>query len=112
MEFICPEGHHVFTTWEKLRRRRACPICNQNYLKSDNFTVVQKKKDVYRILALDQSTHLTGWSIYDDSNLIAYGVYESKTTQQIERLNEIKEWLVSMINNWKPDFIGLEGIQY
>lgn len=112
MEFICPEGHHVFTTWEKLRRRRDCPICNKNHLKQISFEVTPKKKDVYRILALDQSTHLTGWSIYDNENLIAYGIYESVMTGQIERMNEIKEWLVSMITNWRPDFIGLEGIQY
>ena len=112
MEFMCPEGHRVFTTWEKLRRKRDCPTCNSNRLKSVNFEVIPKKKDVYRILSLDQSTHLTGWSIYDEENLIAYGVYESKTTTQIERMNEIKEWLLSMIVNWKPDFIGLEGIQY
>jgi hypothetical protein len=61
-------------------------------------------------LALDQSTHLTGWSIYDGDSLIAYGIYETTTTAQIERMNEIKEWLLSMIVNWKPDFIGLEGI--
>lgn len=112
MEFICPEGHHVFTTWEKLRRRRDCPICNKNHLKQISFEVTPKKKDVYRILALDQSTHLTGWSIYDNENLIAYGIYESVMTEQIERMNEVKEWLVSMIMNWRPDFIGLEGIQY
>lgn len=112
MEFMCPEGHRVFTTWEKLRRKRECPTCNQNRLKTVNFEIIPKKKDIYRIIALDQSTHLTGWSIYDDENLIAYGVYESKTTAQIERMNEIKEWLLSMIANWKPDFIGLEGIQY
>jgi excinuclease UvrABC ATPase subunit len=110
MEFMCPEGHKVFTTWEKLRRRRECPTCNQNKLKSTNFKVTPKKKDVYRILALDQSTHLTGWSIYDGDSLIAYGIYETTTTAQIERMNEVKEWLLSMIVNWRPDFIGLEGI--
>lgn len=112
MEFVCPEGHHVFTTWEKLRRRRDCPICNKNHLKQDQFTANPKKKDVYRILALDQSTHLTGWSIYDNEQLIAYGIYETVNEQQIDRMNEVKEWLVSMIINWRPDFIGLEGIQY
>ena len=50
---MCPEGHRVFTTWEKLRRKRDCPTCNSNRLKSVNFEVIPKKKDVYRILSLD-----------------------------------------------------------
>ena len=30
----------------------------------------------------------------------------------MERDSEIKNWLINMINNWNPEFIGLEGIQY
>ncbi len=112
MEFACPEGHKVFSTWEKLRKKRECPICNKNHLKQEQFQVVPKDKNKYRILALDQSTHLTGWSIYDNDALIAYGVYDAKEIKQMERFNEVKEWLVSMITNWRPDFVGLEGIQY
>lgn len=112
MEFICPEGHKVFSTWDKMRKRHECPVCNKNHLKQEQFQVVPKDKNKYRVLALDQSTHLTGWSVYDEDNLVAYGVFETKELYQMERFNEVKEWLVSMIANWRPDFIGIEGIQY
>jgi len=30
--------------------------------------------------------------------------------EEIDRLKEIRDWFVSMINQWKPDYIGIEGI--
>ena len=30
----------------------------------------------------------------------------------MERFAAIKGWLLSMIQNWRPDFIAIEGIQY
>jgi len=30
--------------------------------------------------------------------------------EEIARDNAVKIWLISMIENWKPDYIGIEGI--
>lgn len=27
LEFRCPEGHTVFSTWGKMRTKRECPVC-------------------------------------------------------------------------------------
>lgn len=112
MEFNCPEGHTVFTTWEKLRRRRECPVCKQNVLKENKPIIVEKKKNAMRTLALDQASHKTGWAILDGTELIKYGVFEAGISDEVARFHEIKTWLISMIDNWKPDQIGIEGIQY
>lgn len=110
--FQCPEGHKVFTTWERLRRKRECPICKQNNFKENKPIIIPKKKNCNRVLALDQSSHITGWSIFDGADLIKYGIFTTSAQDETARCHEVKIWLVSMIENWKPDIVAIEGIQY
>lgn len=112
MEFKCSEGHQVFSTWEKIRKRRICPICEKNALKNPVITIVPKKKGTLRILALDQASRISGWSVFDGKELTSYGTYEVKTTEEAQRFHEVNMWFISMIENWKPDYVALEGIQY
>lgn len=112
MEFRCSEGHQVFSTWEKIRKRRVCPICERNSLKDPVITIVPKKSGTTRILALDQATHISGWSVFDGKNLTSYGMYETKAAEEAARFHEVNMWFTSMVENWKPDYIALEGIQY
>ena len=113
MIFKCPEGHTVYSSWKKMRQRKECPICKENIYKNQDTVIIPKKKDITRFLALDQSTNITGWSIYDGNELIKYGVFStSESNDEIARDYEVRIWLINMINNWKPDFVGIEGIQY
>lgn len=113
LEFRCPENHTVYSSWKKMRVVKNCPICNNNiYKQASNSAVISKAKGAFRVIALDQATHLTGYSIFDDGRLIHYGVYSARGNTEIERICNIKQWLMSMVENWKPDFVGLEGIQY
>ena len=112
MEFECSEGHKVFAPWKKIRTKRECPICKKNSLKDIKPVLVTKKKGQRRILALDQSTHLTGYSVFDSDQLVTYGIYEAKKKDEPQRIHEIKEWFVSLVENYQPDYVGIEGIQY
>lgn len=112
MEFKCPEGHSVYTSWGKLRTRRECPICKQNKYKNVKPLIVEKNKSVNRILALDQASHICGYAIYDEAQLVTYGIFETKTDKESSRIHEVHEWLVSMIESYQPDVVGIEGIQY
>ncbi len=112
MTFECNEGHKVFSTWKKLRSKRECPVCKQNKLKENKPVLVTKQKTGNRVLALDQASHKTGWSIFDGKELVKYGVFETEKEDEMERVHEIKIWLISMIENWKPDLVAIEGIQY
>lgn len=112
MEFLCDEGHKINVPWKKIRQKRECSICKHNQYKNKNLEVSSKKKDKVRVLALDQATHTTGWSIFDGKELIKYGHFESKLSEQTARNHEIKLWLINMIDNWQPDVIGIEGIQF
>ena len=113
LQFNCEEGHLVCAPWKKVRKLQECPVCKQNAHKTNKPLVVEpKKKGQKRILALDQATHVTGWSIYDGQQLIRYGTFSTNQKDEIARINTVKNWLISMIENWKPDFVAIEGIQF
>lgn len=112
MIFKCSEGHTVFAPWKKIRLKRDCPICKNNVFKEQDMKIIPKKKGAKRILALDQSTRITGWSIYDSGELVKYGTFITDLDDEIQRDRAIKNWLINMVNNWKPEYVGLEGIQY
>ena len=111
MEFECNEGHRVFAPYKKIRNKIECPVCKQNHLTNTEGKVIGKKKGVKRYLALDQATHTSGYAIYDGVGLVTYGTFTTSLSDETARDNAIKNWLISMINTWKPDYIGLEGIQ-
>ena len=112
MSFACPEGHLVEQTWDKMRNKRFCPVCANNAKKKVANIAAAPKGKAYRIIALDQSSHKTGYAIYDNQTLISYGVYESTKESPMDRLRSACDWLDSMIANWKPDEIGFEEPQY
>lgn len=112
MDFICPEGHNVSLPWKKLRNKLICPICSKNTYKNFTEEVLPKKKGVQRILALDQATRITGYSIYDGAQLIKYGTFQANGYNALDRDASVRNWMVSMINAWQIDAVGLEGIQF
>ena len=112
LTFECPEGHRVYTSWKKMRTRRECPVCRQNTLKEVENKISKKKKGEKRILALDQATHISGWSVFSDDKLLTYGTFETQAEDEITRDITVKNWLISMVKNWEPDLVALEGIQY
>lgn len=112
MTFECPEGHRVFASWEKLRNKRECPTCAKNNLAQQDGEILTKPANTRRILALDQASHVTGYAIFDNGVLVKYGTFHTELDDEIARCSLIKSWLLSMINNWRPDYIGIEGIQF
>lgn len=110
LEFECPVGHKVFSNWKKMRTRAECPICKEKTPLADA-TIIPKKKGIYRTIGIDQATHISGYSVYDGKELIKFGTFTVNETNEIQRDNIIKMWLCSIINNWQPDVIGLEGLQ-
>lgn len=112
MTFECPEGHRVYTSWKKLRAKRECPTCSNNTYAIHDGEILTKPKGTTRVVALDQATHVTGWSVFDNNKLVAYGAFTASAAEDIDRYVQIKSWLLSMIATWRPDRIGIEGIQF
>ena len=111
--FECEEGHRVYAPWKKIRVKAECPICQSNIYKTqeDTSKIIPKKEGTKRVLGLDQATYKCGYAILDDGKLIKHGVFETSHEDEIARDSAIKSWLISLITNWQPDCIGIEGIQ-
>lgn len=97
MEFLCPEGHNVNTTWRKMRSKYECPVCNANVYKNQTVEVLPKRAGVKRSLGLDQATRITGYAIYDNDKLIKYGTFQADGYNTIDRDASVRNWLVSLI---------------
>lgn len=109
MTFQCPEGHLNYFSFDFWRRKCKCPTCEQNpFFHKDTQPV---KKEGYRILALDQASITSGWSVFDDGKLVKYGKWSSNGKHSVERISQTKYWVSSMIERWKPDLVVLEDIQ-
>lgn len=113
LQMRCPEGHVSFITFEKWRKHPVCEECMAGDIyKVKKNKVPDKTPDTTRILALDAATNITGYAIYDNRTLVSYGTYKVEGSLPAEaRINEIKKWLLAAIEEWEPDFIGLENIQ-
>jgi len=108
MTFKCPNDHENYFTMEYWRRHKECPICKSNkyYQMNDN----APKSKGFRILAFDQASITSGWSAYDDGELVKYGSWTSDGNHSTDRIMKTKHWFANMIQTWKPDLVVLEDI--
>ena len=113
LEMECPKGHKQTQSYKHWRKYQQCDLCLAgDPFKGKKNTVPIKKIDTYRILALDAATGITGYSVYDNKQLVSYGTYKTSENKDVtERINEVKKWLIAMIEETRPDFIGIENIQ-
>ena len=112
LEMECPEGHKVFKSYKSIRKNYECPICKNNPYKNCDSITIPKKENNFRILALDQATVISGWAIFDNNELVKYGVISpNEKFDKTTRISIIRQWLVNMIDLAKPDLILFEDIQ-
>ena len=111
LEFTCNEGHTVSLPYERVRNKWECPICQKNQYYNFNEQLPPKKKNIQRSLGLDQATHITGYSIFDDNDLIYAGTFEATAEDEIERDIQIRNWLDNLLYSSSIDLVGIEGIQ-
>lgn len=66
------------------------------------------------ILCLDQATKISGYSIFDNKKLITYGILQAdeKEKNPIERMKQMNDRMIELIDKYKPDFIVFEDIQF
>lgn len=110
LHFRCNEGHDVYAPYEKIRKKRYCPVCKENVFKNQDTSIVAKT-EATRTLALDQSTNITAWAIYDGLKLTKFGVFSATGVNSAIRFVDFKNWVSSLIQNWQPDQIVIEDIQ-
>ena len=111
LEYKCDKGHVVVAPWKDIRKDCICPTCMRERLKVKDFKGRKKKKSEYRILALDQATHYTGYAVFNNKDLIDYGAFKATGDNEIERCAQVKQWMISMVDQYEIDFVGVEQIQ-
>ncbi len=109
--FKCNEEHEISIPYKKVRDKWECPLCKANKYYNFSEEIKPKSKGIQRAIGLDQATHITGYSIFDNDELVYAGTFEATDEDEIARDVQIQNWLIQLIHNWKPDIIGLEGIQ-
>ena len=69
---------------------------------------------MFRILALDQSTRITGWSVITKDGITDYGkLVVSDTNAPIQtRFEEMFRLIENLIDTVKPSFVVFEGTQF
>ena len=99
LTFECEEGHQVYLPYKKVRDRWKCPICEQNKYYNFGTDVLPKGRDVERVIGLDQATHITGYSIFDNGELVHAGTFQTTAEEEITRDLEVRNWLIQHIQN-------------
>lgn len=66
-----------------------------------------------KILALDQSTKLTGWAVYQNGKCKKSGAIDlSSNENPAERMIQMCEAVAKIIAKTKPEFLVMEGVAY
>lgn len=63
------------------------------------------------LMSLDQSSHTTGWAIFEDGKLIQNGKFDLKSEDIGERLYDYRETIKKLIDKYNPDKVAFEDIQ-
>lgn len=65
------------------------------------------------ILALDQSTKLTGWAVYKDKKCTKSGSIDLTNNENpAERMVQMCEAVANVVKKTKPNFLVMEGLAY
>lgn len=66
-----------------------------------------------KILSLDQSTKCTGYSIFDNDELLKYGTLEVNDNDELfYRMIEMTNQIKNLVELSKPDFVIFEDVQF
>lgn len=64
-----------------------------------------------KILAVDQSTRVSGYAIFDDGELVDFGRVSMEDESYVKRFVDLRDWLDKMVSAQEPAVVALEDIQ-
>lgn len=64
-----------------------------------------------KLLALDQSSKITGYAVFDDNTLVVYGKIDAGEADLPARLTRLRNAVKSLIDEYGIDLVALEDIQ-
>lgn len=63
------------------------------------------------ILALDQSSRVSGYAVFQDDKLLTFGKFSFDNPDMGLRLNQIRNQVKSLVDKYQPDHVIFEDIQ-
>lgn len=63
------------------------------------------------LLALDQATQCSGFSVWENGKLVQYGKHEQDDADIHVRIHKICLWIESLLDQYAPDKLVIENIQ-
>jgi len=63
-----------------------------------------------RLLSLDQSSHITGWAVFENGKLVTYGKFALANEDLGERLYHYRNEVMKLIKEHKVDQVAFEDI--
>ena len=64
-----------------------------------------------RLLALDQASVTSGWSVWEDNKLVQYGKFTFDDADIGVRLNKIRKYVKELVVEYEVDEVAFEDIQ-
>ena len=114
----CAENHTFLASVNDIRKTKGCPICLEESKKQESDKRIEylnnlPKKVGKRLLSIDQATINSGYAIYEDGKLIAYGLIAlGENKDMVDRMTELESTIYSIIKIAEIDAVALEGVQY
>ena len=65
-----------------------------------------------RLLSLDQSSHITGYAVFEDGQLVQSGVFSLKSADLGERLYAYRKKIIELVDIFNIDQVAFEDIQF
>lgn len=109
LSLTCSNGHSLSATLRQVKNTNfKCPYCDGNKVEKLNSI---PPKNGYRVIGIDNATENVGVSIYESGKLIYYGKL-TFSGAIMDRILKNRERMKSIFNNWQPDLVVIEDIQY
>lgn len=69
-------------------------------------------KETHRIVALDQASNHTGYSVFDDAKLIKWGLLDVSElgNNTKARIKEMSRQIAELLSTYNPDLVIIEGV--
>lgn len=64
-----------------------------------------------KLIAFDQALNVTGYAIFEEGELVSHGKFVSSEQEVKDKLHEIREFAISLIDDEGADEIAIEEIQ-
>lgn len=98
----------------KLTKENSCNTCQEldNLKENDKImeSIAAKPEGSIRVMGIDGATRITGYSIFQDKELVTYGIMEIKNDCPIHRTERMRQKITQLIKIYDIDYVYIENV--